>query len=121
MPFVNYIDSNADGGTVTHRLTYDAPTLDKIKAHLAPIYPESGTFKLDLKWAYVITWFNKASWASSSTAGCAGLDFRNTVQAILAGGEQQTFSIFKYKQLQWTAPPPGCPSETVHILKTCEN
>jgi hypothetical protein len=116
-PFMNYLEDSTDGGWVTHRLTSDSKTLYKAKTILAPVFPDCEYFNLDPKWAYIITWFNKTTFASTKTPGCEGLHHRNTLQAIVVGGLEQLFTIFlyrtkdygsEYKTLEWSFPPSGC-------------
>lgn len=99
-----WADANTqNGGNITYRQSIDSATLAKVDAILQKGFPGQ---KTGLKWAFVMTMFDLPFvYAKPQTDSCPGLALRNTFQTVLARGTTESYIIFLYNKIQWTAGP----------------
>lgn len=91
------------GGNITYRQATDSATLGKIDAFLQKGFPGQTT---GLKWAFIMTMADLPFCnAKAHTDSCPGLALRNTFQTVLARGKEESYVIFLYNKIQWTAAP----------------
>lgn len=91
------------GGNITYREAADSATLGKVDAFLQKGFPGQTT---GLKWAFIMTMADLPfCHAGAPTDSCPGLALRNTFQTVLARGKTESYVIFLYKKIQWTAAP----------------
>lgn len=57
---------------------------------------------INFNWAFVVTWYNVTAYGANNCKSESQM-FRNTLQATLVSNGQNSFAIFYYNNIQWTA------------------
>uniref|UniRef100_A0A914V6F4 Sushi, nidogen and EGF-like domain-containing protein 1 n=1 Tax=Plectus sambesii TaxID=2011161 RepID=A0A914V6F4_9BILA len=91
-PFWGDIDIRFTGD-IFYRESFDTSVLRKAISEVASAFPDSQN--VQLKWVYVITWFNVTFYPGTYNP-------RNTFQVALTTDGIQSFAIFYYNNITWT-------------------
>ncbi|XP_062581789.1 protein mesh-like [Saccostrea cucullata] len=83
-----------NGGTVWYRESTDQTILDRATNEVRTYFPQF--FRFQATWVFIATWYDVAFF------GCSTCLKRNTFQEILITNGQHSFTIFNYKQIEWT-------------------
>ena len=102
-PFwADVLTSNDPISNIFYRQITDRPSLTELDQIVANAFPGQVTHRFI--WAYVVTWHEVPGFGLSTL-------YRNTFQAIITTNGINSFSIYNYDKLQWTA---GSASQSVH-------
>ncbi|XP_048752938.2 protein mesh-like [Ostrea edulis] len=87
------VDTN-NGGTVWYRESTNQTILNRATEEVRTYFPQF--FRFQATWVFIATWDNVAFY------GCSPCTKRNTFQEILITNGQHSFTVFNYKQVEWT-------------------